>query len=85
MLPPVPVMTHTFPESLPDISPSLANTWPGYGYVTSAGAAIDDELQLSRQVGAAVDKNRLTVYVGAVVREQERHHGRDVLWGAEAR
>src|SRR6266850_4844598 len=32
-----------------------------------------------RQVGAAVDENRLTVHVGGVVREQERHHGRDVL------
>src|SRR5580765_8437900 len=41
--------------------------------------------KLSREVGAAVDKNRLTVYVGAVVREQERHHGRDVLGRAEAR
>src|SRR5882672_8614505 len=37
----------------------------------------------SRQVGPAVDENRLTVHVGAVVREQKRHHGRDVLWHAE--
>src|SRR4029077_11006053 len=39
----------------------------------------------SRQVGAAVDENRLTVHVCGVVREQERHHGRDVLWDAETR
>ena len=83
MLPPVPVMTHTLPVSLTDISSSFA-TAPGHSAPTPVPPSMMNS-EPSRQVGAAVNENRLTVYVGAVVREQERHHGRDVLGGAEAR
>ena len=85
MLPPVPVTTHTFPESLPDILFLSCHDGPRTAMRLAPVRPSVMNSELSREVGAAVDKNCLTVYVGAVVREQERHHGRDVLWRAEPR